>query len=298
MSSDEGTSWHSIGGPAEWNDMRFWITSDYIYAADSKNPNKYYPYQSTLWRYRLSNPGLVFSDGSKRLGEKAGSDVMLNYSPTMNAIAGADSLHLVIRYDSLSLVLKALDIGGSWTILDSSSHGNTLDLWLKVDSAKSQNPVLQLTFKTFLASASAKVYLDSAHFYGGCPTCNCPLSVAGPDSVEIDFEGCGDSTLLRYMATGSPFEIESVTPNPARDEVLIRLQAGAARMTDHAGAGLHAGMLVEMYDVLGQRRMRNEELGIRNGVSVDVSSLPSGVYYLRVSSGGFAQSRRVVVQHG
>jgi hypothetical protein len=156
---------------------------------------------------------------------------------------------------------------------------------------------LQLTFNTYLASPSAKIYLDSAHLYGKRLNCDCSaLSVAGPDSVEIDFEGCGDSTLLRYMATGSPFEIESVTPNPARDEVLIRLQAGAARMTDHAGAGLHAGMLVEMYDVLGQRRIRNEVLGIRNGVSVDVSLLPPGVYYLRVSSGGFAQSRRIVVQ--
>src|SRR4029077_20648220 len=101
MSSDEGAAWNSIGGPGTELDTRFWITSDYLYASDDTLINVDTP--STLWRYRLHNPGLVFSDGSKRASLSAGSDATINFAPTGNEMAGADSVHFLFRFDSASL---------------------------------------------------------------------------------------------------------------------------------------------------------------------------------------------------
>ncbi len=282
VSSDEGVSWHSIGGPPGWNDVRFWITSDYLYAAEQRNPKVFSVYPSTLWRYRLSNPALALSDGTKRTLINAGSDVTLNFAPTMNSISGADSVHLVIRYDR-SLELTDLLITGNWSLLDSSTSGNVLDLWLKVDSSMPLlNPILQLTFKTFLASTSAKVYLDSAHFYGECLQCNCALSLAGPDSVEIDFTGCGETTLLRYMSGESPFEIVSVQPNPASDLLRIKL----------AIAG-DASAALTICDVLCRTWLSVPLAGGES--SINVSSLPAGTYYLRITLGtGEVRTKKLV----
>ncbi len=284
-SSDEGITWHSIGGPSAWGDTRFWITSDYIYAGDGvegyNSPCQLCP-PGTLWRYRLSNPGIAFSDGTKHSNLKAGNDVSMNYSTSLNAIAGADSVHLVMCYDG-SLSIKELSILGNWSLLDSSTKGNVLELWLKiVNSAPSQAPSVQFTFKSVLASSSAKIYLGSAHFYGACATCACTLSASGPDSVEIHFDGCGDSTVLQFMSTGSPFQIESVEPNPAGSEVRV-----------HFASAPSVPVEVGVLDVLGKLRLSREVSGQR--AALEVSSLPDGVYYLRVSSGGFVETRRVVV---
>src|SRR5207249_4527948 len=55
MSSDEGITWHSIGGPDAESDARFWITDDYIYAGDGKadDPLCETCKPGTLWRYPL-----------------------------------------------------------------------------------------------------------------------------------------------------------------------------------------------------------------------------------------------------
>ncbi len=284
MSSDEGVSWHSIGGPSAWDDARFWITSDYIYAGDGAaafvGTECELCSPGTLWRYHLSNPGLVFSDGSKRMSLSAGSDATVNFTPTGNEMLGADSVHFLIRYDSASLILKDFNLSGGWTILDSSTHGDTLDLWAAFDSSyQIQSPNLQLTFKTVLASSSAKVYLDSAHFYGGCQTCDCPVLANGSDSVEIDFQGCGNPTILAAMEHAPPFSIESIVPNPAQSKIRITLSAPAS---------------YSLFDQLGITRLTGNLSSIPS--EIDVTSLPSGSYYLRLTSNGYTITRKIQIE--
>ena len=283
LSSDEGVSWHSIGGPHGGWDSRFWITSDYLYASDDSLIDWNYT-PSSLWRYHLKNPGVVFSDGSKQTGLIPGNDAVITFTPSGNEMAGADSVHLVIRFDLSSLSLKDLLLSGNWKILDSSTNGNVLDLWLAADSVyQVQYPSIKLNFNTYLGSSSARVYLDSANFYGGCGTCDCALSVDGLDSVEIDFTGCGDSLILAAMQGKPPFSIVNIQPNPAQSEITIVLSGEDARPT------------YELFDALGRTALMGS--GVRGtSVQLDVSNVPSGIYFLRLSQNAFVQSRQIVIE--
>lgn len=241
MSSDAGDSWHSIGGPAEWKDVRFWVTKDYIYAADQKDVAMYDQYPSTVWRYPLHNRvTFALTDSSKLTSIKPGTDVSVNIPVEINQSLGSDSLHLVIRFDTAPLELKNILLTGGLSLIDSSSNDDTLNLWLVLDSNQvSRSPNIGLTFKTFLNSPTAKIHLDSTQFYGGCATCNCALAVSHPDSVQINFNACGDSLLLAAMNGRPLFTIESIQPNPAADEIMVQLSGNVQPV-------------IEMYDALGR----------------------------------------------
>ncbi len=314
ISRDTGTTWKSLCGPSEnylsWaggGTQRFWVAGSRIYV---QTVNIEPSIVDQIWMLDLDsmqyfNSTIVgqFADSAKFLSVKPGTGVTVSYIPTIDAMVGVDSVHFAIRYDSASLVLSNLVIPPGWSILDSSSRNGLLDLLITDTSAvRLPTPVLQLTFKTFLASSSAKVYLDSANLYGQRQNCDCAaLSLSPADSVEINFTGCGDSTLLALMNHAAPFSIESIQPNPAQNEITVKLSC-AAQPT------------VEMYDALGREVLAQgttpqpppslgggvrggANAGVGAGVRLDVSSVPSGSYILRVSDGEYVQSRRVVIQH-
>ncbi|HEX5315026.1 MAG TPA: T9SS type A sorting domain-containing protein, partial [Candidatus Kapabacteria bacterium] len=204
----------------------------------------------------------------------AGNEASITYSPVGNQLIGVDSVHFVIQFDTASLSLSELNISGNWKLLDSSRNGNMLDLWLTLDSMYEIDwPHLELRFKTYLASSSAKIYLDSANFYGGCQTCACSLSANGPDSVEIDFTGCGDSTILAAMEDHAPFSIESIVPNPAF----------ASLRVEGSGQSVKA----ELFDALGKETLPPTLYALP--FTLNVSLLPSGTYFLRLSQDGYVQ---------
>ncbi|MDP4199331.1 MAG: T9SS type A sorting domain-containing protein [Bacteroidota bacterium] len=296
LSRDQARSWVPLCGQP-WDtrelplyDHRFWMRYPYVSIINRDATGM------TLWMLNIDSmqyfqTGFAFADGSKKIEIPVGDSVTVNYSSAENPSVGIDSAHFVLRFDP-SLDLSALKLPASWTIVDSSSSGGVLELTIRdADTVQLPNPIIQLTFRTVLAASSAKVYLDSAHLFGKRLNCDCAaLSVAGPDSVEIDFTGCGDSTLLRYMSGQSPFEIVSVVPNPARDAIEVRV------------SGNPAGLRAEMYDMLGRlvnatTTPQPTPLGFAGGgvCSFDVSAMPEGVYYLRLSSGGFSASRRVEI---
>ncbi len=106
------------------------------------------------------------------------------------------------------------------------------------------------------------------------------------DSVSpaITFDlnpSCGDSLLTFYIGHRS-FAIENIRPNPARDEIEVKVSA-----PDNIQA--------ELYDVLGNAT--SPPLSTLNGTafSINVSNLRNGVYYLRLKQDGYSQSRRVVI---
>jgi hypothetical protein len=97
--------------------------------------------------------------------------------------------------------------------------------------------------------------------------------------------GTGGVTLTQFLLTGSPLTITSIVPNPAQDAIEIRVVGGIPA----------SQLQIEMYDVLGRGQdVRNTSL--RNGISLDVSNLPSGIYFIRLSLGGYVESRSVVIQ--
>ncbi len=301
LSTDQGFSWKSLCGVPEsfvsgvLSSARFYVDANKIflfgvdslnggYASDSNGVGVYWMLNIDSMQYFNSTIVGQFADSSKILSVKPGTSVTVNYIPTMDAMVGVDSVHFAIRYVSSSLVLSNLVIPPGWSILDSSTSNGFVNLLITdTSSVALPTPVLQLTFKTYLGSSYAKVYLDSAHLYGHRLNCDCAaLSLSLADSVEIDFDGCGDSNLLALMNHAAPFSIESIQPNPAQNEITVTL-SGTAQPT------------IEMYDALG-RAQDVRSTSLPPAVVLDVSGVPSGIYYLRLMSDGYVESRSVVVQ--
>ncbi len=119
---------------------------------------------------------------------------------------------------------------------------------------------------------------------------NC-LSILGTGGETFTLiPQCGDPTLTQFLLTGSPLTITSIVPNPAQDEITVMLSGSA-------------NPEIEMYDALGRTVLTTPQpppiplRSIGGGVVMDVSGVPSGIYFIRVSAGGYMQSRSVVVQH-
>ncbi len=297
VSHDEGYTWESLCAPpssivsGSGDKVGFYQKDNYIYttvfdlSVDNRGVKLWYLNLDSL---HIFNSKVIsqFADGTKRKKVQTGNTVSVELKQVADTAIGVDTAHFAVRFDSVALNLRALNIPSGWVIIDSSSHSGLFDLWIADTSTEFTLPNVTLSFQTFLVSSSlAKVYLDSAKLYGKWVNCDITAqSLTAPDSVEIDFEGCGDSTLLRYMATGSPFEIESIVPNPARDQIEVRLRVAAV-------GDLHAAY--SLFDALGVEKLRG--ITEASDLPLDVSSLAAGTYYLRISLGtGEARTIKIV----
>jgi len=291
-STDEGLTWKylcGVGsgwGPA-YSLRRFFVRSNQIFITTEDTLG------SHLWELNLdsmqyfsSQVASQFPSATKDTIVTPGSIVTVNFLPTTDPLIGIDTAHFSIHYDFGALSVENTNIPPGWSVLKSSSGNGTLDLWIvSSNAAPLPTPVLQLTFGTALSPTTAKVHLDSAHLYGKRLNCDCPaLSVSGPDSVEIDFAGCGDSLILAAMNHTPPFSIESVQPNPASTKITVNFAKSSKSSVSY-----------ELYDALGSSHLNGDISS--SGEVLDVDGLSSGVYYLRFTSNGYVQTRRVNILH-
>jgi hypothetical protein len=79
----------------------------------------------------------------------------------------------------------------------------------------------------------------------------------------------------------------TIHPNPAENFFVIESTA----KTTYAS--------VEIFDQLGRSLLRRNAVDFTkdNKVTLDISGLSSGMYYLRVEANGFTRSQEVVVSH-
>jgi hypothetical protein len=143
-----------------------------------------------------------------------------------------------------------------------------------------------LTFRVYLTDSSAtalalsNISFDDA--LGISPDCIASLDDSGSNFTYI-FE-CGDG-LIQDAMNRLPFSTISIIPNPSSSSITV---------TVSGVRGPGSGVDVEMFDLLG-----NSVLTQHSALStqrLDVSLLPSGTYYLRLSQGGYVQSRQVVIE--
>ena len=107
------------------------------------------------------------------------------------------------------------------------------------------------------------------------------------DTIRAEGVGVADTKAGVSSASNAAFSIISIQPNPAEDEITVQL-SGNVQPT------------IEMYDALGREvpipLTQPLPQGGEEQVSLDVTNVPSGIYFIRVSAGGYVESRSVVVQ--
>ncbi len=297
LSTDQGLSWKSLCSPPILREpvQRFYVKSNriYIIANEDTTGNS----TPSLWMLDMDSLNTVVLSSSVQLGNGlkqetiySGDTVQVYYlsDSGLGSEIGSDSISISISFDTNSLSLVHFELDSGWSIKDSSYSNGTYHLLLVSSDSlglDSSAVILRADFASYLSSTpQSKVYLDSVHFYGRRLNCDCAVaSVTGADSVEIDFQGCGDSLLLAAMSGKPLFTIESIQPNPAAN----LLQVNFSNPTS-------AAISYQIIDALGQTRLNGMTLGA--ALSLDVSSLPAGIYFIRaISENGYSVSSKLAI---
>lgn len=226
------------------------------------------------------------TDNSKTISISPGKRVSLYCSnSTVDTSAIADSAHFVIRYDENSLSLESWTGMNGWYVINTIQQPGSIEVWLHGTRTLNTLPILSTRFSTVLADTVTNVYLDQPVIYSHRRNCDCAVtSNLGGDSVKIDFLGCGGPTLWHFMQTGTIFELLSVSPNPAASELEVTIDKRD-----------ETPVSVEVTDLLGKEQLRTSITGLNR--TLDISRLPSGAYFLRLSSSGEVRTRRFVIEH-
>jgi len=214
-----------------------------------------------------------------------GKNFSLDIYPDASASdAGLDTISFTIHYwnDLLNLLNPSAPItvqNGEATV-PITIIGNNLSLDPKIPIATLNfEAMLTDTIRTTLALTSPIANPSDKSYT------ECVLSLSA-DSTPFNLDLiCGDTTIITAMEHTPPFSIKSVQPNPAGNEITIRVAGGVPATL----------LQLELFDALG-RGQDVRSTSLQSGVVLDVSGVPSGVYFIRLSANGYVQSRSVVIQ--
>lgn len=107
----------------------------------------------------------------------------------------------------------------------------------------------------------------------------------------------GAIATVAYLAepTGGTGVAEGEAPFPHLQILGLSPNPTGSTLTVDLGQGHPDGIEVSVFDITGRMVMNGDHTPVSGAVTLDMSSLPSGVYSVRVSSGGFSEARSVVV---
>jgi hypothetical protein len=278
ISTDTGNSLQNLCGPRNWefgnNRATFYAKGPYIYASQNRSDNPMDPY-SRIYYLNLDSIGTFQShtvsqqiNGSTSDTLHFGDTVSASFAASADSGVGIDTAHFTIHFDSTTLSIQNYLLPYGWSVLSSSSHNGILDLLLADTADSLVPPAVTISFNSYLsANTTSTVSLDSVHLTGKWMGCDIATqSVSAPDSVTLHFlPQCGDSIILAAMQGRLPFTIQSIIPNPAQNEITITGGRGTFTISDPLGRS---------YSVP------------QNGSVLDISSLPSGVYFISAGVGG------------
>jgi len=178
---------------------------------------------------------------------------------------------------------------GSWSGLDLSGNspysesGRSRAVFtvsnpsgLTLDPTK---PLAQISLRAMITDTiSYRLYLDSLVLGGDAPQFSaCSYSTRGKPDTAVLTPVCPDSILINDLAGRGIMTIAAVQPNPASDGVTISFRGNALGPISY-----------DVIDALGGTRLRG--FTGENALTLDVSSLPQGVYFFRAASGNSLSS--------
>ena len=294
-STNQGTTWSYLCGPGFGLIFDIWkcfMKGHDLYVSSDSGASE------SIWYLNLDSLNIFSSSMSHASVSGTGNERSVTFQPNIEASAAVDTVHFSLRYDS-SLLLDSISIPANWHILDSSSSGNVLTVTIFDTSTTVDTPSITLNFRHFVtpSSSDGMVWLDSARLFGKWMNCDIyAQSATASDSVQLSFPNCADTLLLDAMEGKPLFTIQSIVPNPAQSEITVRV-VSADPGGQVAAVGDHHAIGYELFDALGESSIS----GIYNtdvrstSLRIDVSSLPAGTYYLRLSENGYVETRKVAI---
>ncbi len=213
-------------------------------------------------------PIYIFSSQQAHLGT---TSISLDYRFNTDLLQPIAFVPAMSAFTATPLILKPNEVT---TTLNASGsldvNGEMLLGWLKC------RMILVDTTGTNVSLASVTISATGA----GCTAQSLPT-----DFVQVSrLNQCGDSTLLTFM-NGTPMNtILSIIPNPASTSLTVQFQNKD-----------HELIAYELFDATGFRKLVGSTSQAE--VLLDVSSLPTGVYFLRsISARGLPSSRKLLVR--
>lgn len=288
-SMDTGRTWRFLGGmPTDGMEAgeRFWVSGCKIFI-----PTIRWDMTGAAWdTANVWVLDLNYLDGANvQFGVTSGASVRGGDTVQLDAglsqlVPGYDTVSFRVRYDTTSSELVQLHTASDWLLVDSSRSDGYLRLRFRKADSSAGGHIAKIFFRTFVSSnESAKFVIDSVHFAGAATRAGCAtLALGGGDSVTISIQGCGETTLRQFMSDSLLFRIVSVQPNPAQSEIAVTLSKSSPAV----------GIRYQIENQLGVT-VRED---VFRGAPIGIGNLADGCYYLRMSCGGFHQSRKIVVQ--
>ncbi len=202
--------------------------------------------------------------------------------------------------DDLLSFLKASGMGLS--IVKTTSSPGIQTQSFSLSPLPASDTVGTLMFQVYLTdSANSPITLSNVTL---ATTRNLPgdciASIGDSGAAFAYLYRCGNHILQDKLLTGQvAFRIQRIVPNPASTALTITVSGNR-----------HPGMEYQLFDALGNcvlvqcpvaetaplQSTNHTVTPVPHTLRLDVSSLPSGIYFLRISSGDYAVSRSVAIE--
>ena len=148
-----------------------------------------------------------------------------------------------------------------------------------------------LSFQTFLSTTSATpITLSQPTFENDRNVPNECIASVGDSSSAFSYIYSCSQGLMQDLMNGVPFNVDRVVPNPATNNIDVYYHFQKTDVNSE-----QSSIECKMYDLLGRMHMRQTGAESGNQISLDVSSLPAGVYSLQIQMAGTTKNRRVVI---
>ncbi len=158
-----------------------------------------------------------------------------------------------------------------------------LDRTFAMRPAGDRDTIAALLFQSYLApNEQTPITLTHEQFLSAgviSPPCVASVDTVSPGAIFSLELACGDSTLIQAMAHEPPFRIERIVPNPAS----LRVEGSGQQIE------------AQVFNALGFRIFPSTLYPLP--FTLNLSGMPSGIYFLRLSSGSYTMTRPFLVVH-
>ncbi len=228
---------------------------------------------------------------------------------TVNANAGNLTSNVRVLITDSKGMIKTLTLNKPITL---STAGPTAATITSVSVAPYPNTQIDVhvTIPSGSTASSYKFYVDNVVVKSstGLPAATTTLNGGGCGSHNVYLQlinNCGSTNSNTYPYTRSCSMLKfSVTPNPASSTLTIQPLDLNAEILSNTGsisqpeskASANQIQFIELFNSIGQLKLRKEFSGKLGNYSINISKFTSGTYFLKISDGVNLETHTVIIE--